>query len=136
MAKLISLVESPLLSIARRVDFVKIAERLGRLEPGRSFVEKRLTGPAFDDQKAIARLAVDLTERAISEQGAPVNRQEIMSHVDLISCRYDFELHQKAKAACRNVIGHLFESRSEDHLMTSEDLRELRHLAPLMKAQE
>ncbi|MDR2455203.1 MAG: 1-acyl-sn-glycerol-3-phosphate acyltransferase, partial [Deltaproteobacteria bacterium] len=136
MSKLLSLMDSPLLTIAKRVDFVKIAERLGSLEPGKSFAEKRLTGPSFDDQKAIARLAVDLTERAFLEQGTPVNRHEIVSHVDLIRCRYDYELHLKAKAACRNIIGHIFESRDEDHLMTSEDLRELRHLEPLRKAQE
>ena len=136
MAKLLSLAEAPMMSLLRRVDFVRLVERLAKYEPGRSFAAKDLTGPSFDDQEAIARLAVDLTERAFLESGAPANHQEIVSHVDLISCRYDFPLHKKAKAASRNIIGHLFESADQDSLMVSKDHRELRHLGPLKRAQE
>jgi glycerol-3-phosphate dehydrogenase len=135
MANLSSLMEPPLHWLLRRVDFVRIVERLARLEPGRSYAAANPLGPAFADQQAIARLAVDLTERAFAERGDPVNRQEIVSHVDLISCRYDFELHKKAKAACRNIIGHLFDSVDPARPLVSRGGRELAHLPELQKAQ-
>ncbi|MDR1309660.1 MAG: 1-acyl-sn-glycerol-3-phosphate acyltransferase [Deltaproteobacteria bacterium] len=133
-----SLCEIPLVSLLRKVDFVRLVERLAKLEPGRPYAdpESRLVPPAFDDQDQIARLAVDLTERAFREKGDLVNRQEITSHVGLISCHYDYGLHIKSSAACFNLISHLFTSRDPGQLFTSADLRELRHLPALKKAQD
>jgi glycerol-3-phosphate dehydrogenase/1-acyl-sn-glycerol-3-phosphate acyltransferase len=123
-------------SIFKRLDFVKSAKYLASLEPGRTYVEKiSRTGPAFDDQDKIASLAVDLTARALEEKGDPANRQELGGLVDLISCRYDHGLHQVAKAACFNLITHLFESRDLSRVFVSADQRELRNLPALQKAQ-
>ncbi|MDR3134772.1 MAG: hypothetical protein LBU69_01615, partial [Deltaproteobacteria bacterium] len=82
-----SLSELPLTAILKRVDFVKGIEKLAKYEPGSAYVtEPGLLTPAFVDQEQIARLAVDLTERAFQEKSDPVNQLEIRSHVDLISC--------------------------------------------------
>jgi glycerol-3-phosphate dehydrogenase/1-acyl-sn-glycerol-3-phosphate acyltransferase len=124
-------------AIFKRLDFVKTARYLASLEPGRTYVEKfSQTGPAFDDQEQIARLAVELTARALEAKGDSANRQELAGLVNLISCRYDAELHQVAKAACFNLISHLFESRDLNHVFVSEDHRELRHLDRLRQAQQ
>jgi glycerol-3-phosphate dehydrogenase len=121
----------------RRLDFVKTAKFLANLEPGRTYMEKiSQTGPAFDDQDQIAKLAVDLTARALEEKGDIANRQELTGLVNLISCRYNAELHQVAKGACYNLITHLFQSRDPNHIFTSQDQRELRYLPQLQKAQK
>ncbi|MDR2442718.1 MAG: 1-acyl-sn-glycerol-3-phosphate acyltransferase [Deltaproteobacteria bacterium] len=134
--KLYSSLEAPLLSLVKRVDFVRMVDRLSGFEPGRTYAKNSTLGPAFDDQEAIASLAVDLTARAFTERGDLINRQEIVSHVDLIRCRYDYALHQKAKATCFNLITQLFESPDQNHIFTSSDHRELEHLPALKKAQE
>ncbi|MDR0355826.1 MAG: 1-acyl-sn-glycerol-3-phosphate acyltransferase [Deltaproteobacteria bacterium] len=133
-----TLCEAPLVALLRKVDFVKQVERLSTLEPGASFLAdpRRPQGSPFDDQEQIARLAVDLTERAYQAKGDVVNHQEIKSHVDLISCRYERELHLQATAACFNVINQIFSHRDADHIFTSADLRELEHLPALLKAQQ
>ncbi|MDR2422821.1 MAG: 1-acyl-sn-glycerol-3-phosphate acyltransferase, partial [Deltaproteobacteria bacterium] len=123
-------------SIFKRLDFVKAAKRLASLEPGRTYVDKiSQTGPAFNDQDRIASLAVDLTAQALEEKGDLTNRQELQGLVDLISCRYDYGLHKTAKAACFNLITHLFESINLNQVFASSDQRELKHLPALQKAQ-
>jgi glycerol-3-phosphate dehydrogenase len=131
------LLNKPLKAALKRVDFVKLMIRLSLLEPGRSYAERDALGPAFPDQEQIARLAVDLAERAAEAKGdrAPL-RRELQGHVDLISCRYDWELHRTSKAACYNVITHLFETVDTDCLYVSKDRRELRHLDKLKKARD
>ncbi|MDR2301347.1 MAG: 1-acyl-sn-glycerol-3-phosphate acyltransferase [Deltaproteobacteria bacterium] len=131
-----SLSELPVRTLFKKIDFVKAAERLSKYEPGLGFLKEGFIAPAFDDQEQIARLAVDLTQRAFQEKSEPVSQLEIKSHVDLISCRYDYRLHQTATAACFNFINHLFTSRDVNRIFTSEDLRELRYLPILKKAQE
>ncbi|MDR1085060.1 MAG: 1-acyl-sn-glycerol-3-phosphate acyltransferase [Deltaproteobacteria bacterium] len=119
-----------------RLDFVKTARYLAGLEPGKTYMEKvSRTGPAFEDQDQIARLAVDLTARALEDKGEPANRQELTGLVNLISCRYNAELHQAAKGACYNLITHLFQSGDQNRIFTSADQRELKYLPQLQKAQ-
>ncbi|MDR1658689.1 MAG: 1-acyl-sn-glycerol-3-phosphate acyltransferase [Deltaproteobacteria bacterium] len=134
--KLSSLLEAPLISLVKRVDFVRLVNYLARIEPGNSYsLHPSRPGPAFDDQEAIANTAVELTIRAFAQRGDHVNRQEIVSYVDLISCRYDYELHRKAKAASYNLINHIFESSNPERAFLSDDQRELNHLGPLLDAQ-
>jgi glycerol-3-phosphate dehydrogenase len=128
------LLDRPLKMAFRRADFVRIIQRLAREEPGKSYVSRDTLGPAFPDQDQIARLAVDLAERAASARGANPNRSELQGHVDLISCRYDWELHKTSKAACFNLMTHLFETGSLEALYVSKDRREMRHLDRLRKA--
>jgi glycerol-3-phosphate dehydrogenase len=128
---------APLKGILKRIDFVKLVEWLAKFEPGKSYLEAHADAtPAFNDQDQIARLAVDLTERAFAEKGVSVSREEIKSHVDVISCRYDFKLHHTSKSAVLNLTTQLFETRSLDHLYVSEDMRELKHLQKLKNAQK
>ncbi|MDR0549051.1 MAG: 1-acyl-sn-glycerol-3-phosphate acyltransferase [Deltaproteobacteria bacterium] len=123
-------------SVFKRLDFVKAARYLASKEPGRSYLANVCqTGAAYNDQDKIAALAVELTARALEDKGDPANRQELTGLVDLISCRYDAELHGVAKAACFNLISHLFESRDLNRLFVSRDQRELRFLPRLQKAQ-
>ncbi|MDR1038069.1 MAG: 1-acyl-sn-glycerol-3-phosphate acyltransferase [Deltaproteobacteria bacterium] len=131
------LLNKPLKAILKRVDFVKLLERISLLDPGRSFIERETLGPAFADQAQIARLAVDLAERAAEAKGdrAPM-RRELQAHVDLISCHYDWDLHRMSKAALYNIITHLFVSPDPDNLYVSRDKRELRHLDRLSKARD
>ncbi|MDR1677311.1 MAG: 1-acyl-sn-glycerol-3-phosphate acyltransferase [Deltaproteobacteria bacterium] len=133
-----SLCELPLVTLLKKVDFIKVIDSLSKYEPGKSFIDSQefFPTPAFDDQDQIARLAVDLTERSFRDKGDLVNQQEIKSHVDLISCRYDYGLHKKALAACLNFINHIFISRDPNQILTSADLRELKYLPILKKAQE
>jgi glycerol-3-phosphate dehydrogenase len=131
-----ALIDAPLLAVLKRLDFVKLVKRLAKLEPGRSYLlEPDRPGPAFDDQEQIARLAVDLTQRAFAEKGDHVSAQEITGHVGLISCRYDAELHRLTKAACFNAVTHLFATDEPTRIFTSADRRELRHLDVLKKTQ-
>ncbi|MDR1872181.1 MAG: 1-acyl-sn-glycerol-3-phosphate acyltransferase [Deltaproteobacteria bacterium] len=123
-------------ALFKRLDFVKTAKYLASLEPGRSYVEKfSQSGPAFGDQEAIANLAADLTARALEEKGETANRQEIAGLVNIISCRYDAALHKVAKAACFNLITHLFKSKDLDHIFVSKDQREIRFLPQIHAAQ-
>ncbi|MDR0621508.1 MAG: 1-acyl-sn-glycerol-3-phosphate acyltransferase [Deltaproteobacteria bacterium] len=131
-----SLSELPLRTIFKRLDFVKGVERLSRAAPGNMYLDPANLIPAFDDQDRIASLAVDLTRRAFQEKSDPVNEVEIKSHVDLISCRYDYRLHQQSAAACLNLVNHVFVSRDPNQILTSADLRELKHFPALKKAQE
>ncbi|MDR1487499.1 MAG: 1-acyl-sn-glycerol-3-phosphate acyltransferase, partial [Deltaproteobacteria bacterium] len=132
-----SIFEKPFSALLKRVDYVELVERLAEIEPGRAYLEKKSgTPPAFDDQDKIASLAVDLTHRAFQEKGDNVNRNEIVSHVDLISCRYDAALHRKAIAACFNLVTHLFDSDDLSRIFTSQDARELKHFDALKKAQD
>jgi glycerol-3-phosphate dehydrogenase len=124
------------MSIFRRIDFVKHLERLSKYAPGNAFLDPANIPPAFEDQEQIARLAVDLTQRSFQEKSDPVNPLEIKSHVDLISCRYDYGFHREATAAAFNIVNHFFTSRDTDHIFTSADLRELKHLPILRKAEE
>jgi glycerol-3-phosphate dehydrogenase len=131
------LLNGPIKGALKRVDFVKLLERIGLLEPGRTFNERNPLGPAFADQDQIARLAVDLAERAAEAKGdrAPM-RRELQAHVDLISCRYDWELHRMSKAAFYNIITHLFVTQDMESLYVSRDRRELRHADRLSKARD
>ncbi|MDR1050438.1 MAG: 1-acyl-sn-glycerol-3-phosphate acyltransferase [Deltaproteobacteria bacterium] len=133
-----SIAEPPLTMLLKRLDFVRQVRKLAVLEPGASYLAdpRRRGVPAFDDQEQIARLAVDLTERAYQEKGDTVNHQEIKSHVQLISCRYEHRLHEEATAACYNIISDIFDHRDPGRLFTSADLRELRFLPQLLKAQQ
>ncbi|MDR3205249.1 MAG: 1-acyl-sn-glycerol-3-phosphate acyltransferase [Deltaproteobacteria bacterium] len=129
--------DAPLFALIKRLDFVSIVDHLSRLEPGISYINRPdKLGPAFSDQEQIAKLAVDLTERAFQEKGDYISRQEIESHISLIGCRYDSHLHDKAKSACFNLVNHLFVSQEPNHLLTSADLRELRNINPLLSAQK
>ncbi|MDR1038661.1 MAG: 1-acyl-sn-glycerol-3-phosphate acyltransferase [Deltaproteobacteria bacterium] len=132
-----ALFNKPVKAALRRVNFVKLLERISLQEPGKSYGARDALGPAFADQDQIARLAVDLAERAAEAKGdrAP-SRHELQGHVELISCRYDWELHRTSKAAFFNVITHLFDTASLESLYVSKDLRELRHMDKLKKARD
>ncbi|MDR3154774.1 MAG: 1-acyl-sn-glycerol-3-phosphate acyltransferase [Deltaproteobacteria bacterium] len=129
-----SLLNRPLKAAFRRMDFIRLIGRAAREEPGKSYVERDVLGPAFPDQDQIARLAVDLAERASGARGG--SRRELQGHVEAISCRYDWEIHKLGKAAGLNIVTHLFESASPDSLYVSADKRELRHLDKLRKAKD
>jgi glycerol-3-phosphate dehydrogenase len=127
---------APLKYVIKRVDFVKLVEWLGKFDPGKTYLnEHPMDKPAFGDQAKIVGLAADLTERALEGKGG-VSRQEIQSHMDVISCRYDLDLHRSARAAILNIVTTLFETRSLSDLYVSKDQRELRHLPKLKAAQE
>jgi glycerol-3-phosphate dehydrogenase len=132
-----SFLKSPIKYSLKNLDFIKILERLSQLEPGKSYVENSSKpGPSFEDQEQIAKLAVDLAERSFSAKGDPVNRQELKSHADIISCQYDWPLHKTSKAACFNVLTHIFETQSLENLYISEDRRELKNLPKVLEAQK
>ncbi|MDR2725085.1 MAG: 1-acyl-sn-glycerol-3-phosphate acyltransferase, partial [Candidatus Adiutrix sp.] len=121
----------------RRFDLVRFMERLARLEPGAGYAAR--TGPlvpAFADQAEVARLAVDLAERALAGRGEPVGRRELEAQADIISCRYDAELHQMIRASAVNIVAGLFGGGSADleALFLSRDGRELANLPRLREA--
>jgi glycerol-3-phosphate dehydrogenase len=132
-----SLLSSPLKTVLRQVDFVKVAKYLASLEPGKSYLlDESKPGPAFPDQDRVAKLGVDLAERYLEEKGERPNRQELQGQMEIISCRYDWELHRQAKGAFFNLITHVFQPRDLQALYVSKDERELRHLHKLRAAQD
>jgi glycerol-3-phosphate dehydrogenase len=131
-----SILNIPVKAALKRADFVKLVNWLATLDPGKTCLAERADlPPAFADEEQIRRLACDLTERALAEKGAPFSRQEIQGHVDMISCRYDYELHKAARGAIFNLITHLFATKSLQDLYVSADKRELRHLERVRSAQ-
>ena len=133
--KLTSLISKPAWNFFRHFDFVKFMEKLAEREPGATYLlNSGPTPPAFNDQKEIARLAVDLAERSLAEKGEPVSRQELETQAAIISCQYDEGLHTMLRSATMNVISQLFESEKPDRLFVSHDRRELKNLETLRKA--
>ncbi|MDR1920496.1 MAG: 1-acyl-sn-glycerol-3-phosphate acyltransferase [Candidatus Adiutrix sp.] len=121
----------------KRFDFVKFFSAISRREPGLSYMNHPLSPPpAFDDQAEIARLAVDLTARAMADRGDGVSRQELESQADIISCRYDADLHKMLRGSGFNIISHLFESNDISRLFVSADSREMRNFERLKKARD
>lgn len=113
-------------SIFRRIDFIRLMESLAQRQPGADYVKRRgAAPPAFPNQADIARLAVDLAERSLMEKGENFSRQELEAQAEIISCRYDEQLHTMMRAAAFNIISQLFESRDLEHLFLSADSREL-----------
>lgn len=132
-----SLLASPAKAFFKRFDFVKFMEELAKREPWASYaVRPDLPPPAFSDQDEIARLAVDLAERALAEKGEPVSRQELETQADIISCRYDPALHHTLRGSAMNIISQLFQSRDLAHMFTSADLRELANFERLKQASQ
>ena len=133
--KLEALLARPATNLFKRFDFVKFMEAVSRREPGASYIQRPdLPPPAFADQEEIARLAVDLAERSLAAKGEPVGRQELETQADIISCRYDAELHTTLRSAAVNIIGQLFESEDLSHMFVSRDQRELTNIGPLLQA--
>ena len=125
----------PAKALFRRYDFVELMARLAKREPGASYVERPgILPPAFSDQTEIARLAVDLAERSLAEKGETVSRQELQTQADIISCRYDEDLHKMLRSAAVNIMSLLFESSDFDHLFVSGDRRELANAERLRQA--
>ena len=135
-AKEKSFLAAPVASLIQSFDFVKFFTKISQMEPGATYVREHPLVPAFDNQAEIARLAVDLTERALSEKGENISRKELEGQAEIISCRYDASLHDVARGGLFNCIGTLFQSQSQDRFFTSADNRELRHLPRLLEAKE
>ncbi|MDR2352329.1 MAG: 1-acyl-sn-glycerol-3-phosphate acyltransferase [Deltaproteobacteria bacterium] len=132
-----SIVTLPFKKALNRIDYVKITNYLGTFEPGHSYAfQENKLGPAFNDQEQIARLAVDLAFRSMESNGEKPNRQELEGQVGIITCQYDWELHRTCKSACFNILPNIFTPRDLKHLFVSNDLRELRFLPNLKKAQD
>jgi glycerol-3-phosphate O-acyltransferase len=124
-------------ALFRRINLVRFMENLARREPGASYAAR--TGPiapAFADQAEVARLAVNLAERALAERGEPVGRRELEAQADLISCRYDAEIHQMLRSSTVNIVTWLFGDGGQDleNLFLSRDSRELANLSRLREA--
>jgi glycerol-3-phosphate dehydrogenase len=129
------LLERPARAFLRRFDFVRFLTDIARYEPGAGYVQSlKHPAPAFANQEDIARLAVDLAERALAEKGDPVGRRELETHASVISCRYDPELHLMLRSAARNIIAHLFESADPQYLFISQDAREMANAQRLTEA--
>ena len=123
------------LAFFKHFDFVKFMTALSKREPGAGYIQRSdLSPPAFLDQEEITRLAVDLAERSLADKGEPVGRRELETQADIISCRYDPDLHMMLRSATMNIISHLFQSRDQDHMFTSGDRRELNNLSCLLRA--
>jgi len=149
-----ALLAKPALALFKNFDFVKFMTALSKREPGASYIQRpNLPPPAFPDQEDIARLAVDLAERSLAEKGEPVGRRELEAQADIISCRYDPDLHVMLRSAAVNIISHLFQSRQPGQtvpaaaevpdgraalppLFLSGDARELGNLGPLIRARD
>lgn len=148
------LLAKPALALFKNFDFVKFMTALSKREPGASYIQRpNLPPPAFPDQEDIARLAVDLAERSLAEKGEPVGRRELETQADIISCRYDPDLHGMLRSAAVNIISHLFQSQQPGltaeaaagppggpsalpPLFLSGDARELGNLSPLIQARD
>lgn len=134
-SKLSRLLARPGAAVFNKIDFVKLMEGIAKREPGASYIQRpNLPPPAFSDQEEITRLAVDLAERALEAKGEHVGRQELETQADIISCRYNADLHMMLRAAAVNIIGQLFESEDLNHMFVSRDRRELAHIDCLRKA--
>lgn len=136
-SQLARLAAKPAKALFKRFDFVKFFEGLAGREPGATYAQRPGSPPdAFLDEADIARLAVDLTVRDLEAKGEAVNRREIESQADIISCRYDAALHQMMRSSAVNIISQLFSSADPGHFFTSNGLRELDNLGPLLKAKK
>lgn len=155
-----ALLAKPALSLFKSFDFVKFMTALSKREPGASYIQRpNLPPPAFLDQEDIARLAVDLAERSLAAKGEPVGRRELEAQAEIISCRYDPELHMMLRAGTMNIISHLFQSGQPNQepphegsgeapedlgeirptlppLFISNDARELDNVGPLIQARD
>lgn len=125
----------PLKTAINRIDFVKIIEMLNRSEAGRAWAE-RLGPPksAFPDEKDIIARTVELTEADLAEQGQKTSREDIETWAKKISCRYDYDLHDKTKNALSMVLDHLFIHEDTSRIFLSEDRRELAHFERVRQA--
>jgi len=134
--KIEALLSKPAMALFKRFDFIKFLSAVAEREPGASHLKRADLPPAaFGDQAEIARLAVDLAERSLAEKGEPVSRKELETQAEIISCRFDPELHHMLQSATTNIITQLFESEDPERIFTSEDRRELTYLPQLQKAQ-
>ncbi len=134
--KIEGLFSRPALALFKRFDFIKFLSAIAEREPGASHLKRTDLPPAaFADQAEISRLAVDLAERSLAEKGEPVSRKELETQADIVSCRFEPELHYMLQSATTNIITQLFESENPERVFTSADRRELTHLPELHRAQ-
>ena len=127
----------PVKAAVNSIDLLKIADRLANLEPGKSWMEKSgAPKPAFPDQEEIIQRTIEMTAADLASRNEKVSLRELEDHARRISCRYEHEVHIKAKGAAFTMLGHLFEQDDLNRIFVSEDRRELKHLDRLKQARQ
>ncbi|MEW5725097.1 MAG: 1-acyl-sn-glycerol-3-phosphate acyltransferase [Thermodesulfobacteriota bacterium] len=127
----------PVRAAVNRIDFVRFISWLAEYEPGRSFVRRETaTPPAFPDQEEIIQHTIELALADLADRNEKAARREIEDYARSISCRYDYDLHVRAKAGVFNLLTHLFEFPELDRIFLSRDRRELKHFETLRRARE
>jgi len=125
----------PVKAVIDRIDFVKILQKLDRTEAAGQWRERLgPPQPAFADQEDIIKRTIELTEADLSERNEKTVSSEIENFARIISCRYDFDLHDLLSRSVTLALEHLFENEDPDRLFLSEDRRELAHLEGLRQA--
>jgi glycerol-3-phosphate dehydrogenase len=127
----------PVKAVVNSIDLLKIADYLAKLEPGKSYLEKSgAPRPAFADQEEIIQRTIEMTAADLASRNEKAPLRELEDHARRISCRYDPEVHVKAKAAAFTVLGHVFDHDDLGRIFVSEDRRELKHLERLKQARQ
>ena len=127
----------PVKAVVNKIDLLKIADYVAKLEPGKSWMEKSgAPAPAFPDQEEIIQRTIEMTAADMASRSEKVSLRELEDYARRISCRYDAEVHATAKGAAFTLLGHVFDHDDLNRIFVSEDRRELKHLETLKKARE
>lgn len=112
------------------VDFVSLAKRIAQTPAGKPWLEFFDTPGALiaPDQDAYWRKALELTLEEYERLGEPVDRSQVETHLEQISCRYDRDIHYWCAAAILATVTHVFDHHDVRAPFVSADRRELEHL--------
>ncbi len=125
----------PAVQGGRRLDVVRLMERISWTRPGRWWRDRfPEIPPEYPDKEEIVARCVDLARLDLARRGHEATDEEIWDNARLVSTQYDHQIHQIFVYGVVTILGHLFVHQQLPAMFMSADRREMAHTETVRQA--